>query len=62
MERSVPETDCGHYHIPPLLSSNDTSLKLLVLTNNKIRGYVITDNQMSILHLKTYITTLVGTT
>jgi hypothetical protein len=59
MERFVPEIGHGHYHIPPLLWSTHTSLKLLFVTNNKIRGYTIADNQMSILHPKTYITTLV---
>jgi hypothetical protein len=33
MTRFVPEIGCGHYHIPPLLWSNHTSLQLLVLTN-----------------------------
>jgi hypothetical protein len=62
MARIVPEIGHGHYHIPHLLRSNHTSLKLLVQTNNKIRGKAITDNQMSVLHLKTYITNLVGIT
>jgi hypothetical protein len=62
MERSVPKIGHGHYHIPPLLLSNHTSLKLLVLTNNKMIAYTIAYNQMSILHQKTHITSLVGTT
>jgi hypothetical protein len=62
MARFVPEIGHGHYHIPPLLWFNHTSLKLLVQPNNKMRGYVIADNQMSVLYLKPHITTLVGTT
>ena len=58
----MPEIGHGHYCIPPLLWSNRTSLKLLVLTNNKMRGYMIADSQMSVLHLKTHITTSMGTT